>query len=183
MPLSRNITTPLPLPHHNPAMQNPTKRRLIALACILPSALLAFSWLYSYLPQDFLIRSDDGRLYWYSIIVNGGELNSWYAQLKRENATRAWHALQIAPRQAELKRVSFLGVHYMSHPGPGEPIFHAVSIPYPYLFFPALLPVWVYYRNRIRRHAPGSVPCPICHYDMRTTPDRCPECGMGAGKI
>ena len=40
------------------------------------------------------------------------------------------------------------------------------------LLFASLLPVL---RYRVRRHAVGH--CARCSYDLRATPDRCPECG------
>jgi hypothetical protein len=66
-----------------------------------------------------------------------------------------------------------------NHAGPG------LSIGIPDWFIclvTALAPTaWLTARLRRKRHRPGL--CPICHYDLRATPDRCPECGMVVAQV
>jgi hypothetical protein len=53
--------------------------------------------------------------------------------------------------------------------------FTYIGIPIWFLvILTAIMPV-VWVRNRRGAKAPGL--CPICGYDLRATPDQCPECG------
>lgn len=55
----------------------------------------------------------------------------------------------------------------------------AVYVSYPWLFGATVVPaaVWIMLQTRRpRRRVAGT--CPNCEYDVRATPDRCPECGQ-----
>jgi hypothetical protein len=149
------------------------KRRWFAILSALPVFLVIVFWVRSYLPENALMRSADGRLYLF--FIEAWVEDEW-ARLK--SANEVWAGLAIAPRQTEVRRIEVLGIRYFWYTGTGGMgAFSAASIPYLYLIAPALVPLWMYYRRHGRRREPGARPCPNCGYDMRATPDRCPECG------
>jgi hypothetical protein len=63
----------------------------------------------------------------------------------------------------------------------GDPFsyqFYYFKIPHFHLILLcALLPAWAVRKSIRRRRARSSDECKICGYDLRATPDRCPECG------
>jgi hypothetical protein len=61
-----------------------------------------------------------------------------------------------------------------------DPLYRQWSAPlWSLALVTALLPAWRLHRliKTRRRHRGGL--CPQCGYDLRATPDRCPECGFG----
>jgi hypothetical protein len=71
------------------------------------------------------------------------------------------------------------GVAYTSLHRAGLGI-HLLRLPYwPIAAATALLPAWrlLTHRRRRRRARAAQGLCPRCGYDLRATPDRCPECG------
>jgi hypothetical protein len=63
-----------------------------------------------------------------------------------------------------------------------NPDWLAVHYGFPDLLFVTLFAVvpalWFFHaKRRQQRHRHGSFPCEKCGYDLRATPDRCPECG------
>ena len=81
----------------------------------------------------------------------------------------------------------FAGVTFTRGPSPnGIPIV-AASMPQSYVWIAALLlslapALWT--RSFLRaRHARPSNLCSRCGYDLRATPDRCPECGEAPAEV
>ncbi len=90
---------------------------------------------------------------------------------------RSYPAGQMSQRQSSGSVNLF---HFSSRPPQGRLLHGSWSLElrlWPVVVLTAIAPVlWVVTQvYRSRRPRDGS--CPVCGYDLRATPDRCPECG------
>jgi hypothetical protein len=99
----------------------------------------------------------------------------------------------IDPRQRAKAQIDFHGIYLHARWGPYSTPFaigttfsgkgKALEIGIPgwlLILLTAILPAlrlgtWLRRRARVAKHL-----CPVCSYDLRATPDRCPECGAPA---
>jgi hypothetical protein len=70
----------------------------------------------------------------------------------------------------------FVGFQYIRYHATPTDRYYAIGIPF---WFVTLATAFMGFRTTramLRRHQRGR--CPSCGYDLRATPDRCPECGL-----
>jgi len=146
------------------------------LVCFALCLTVAALWLRSYLPETLLWESDAGRLLIIGLPQGHAAVHD-YRDKRRlgEYLEDLTNPRFFATPMAEHR---FLGFYY-AHGDPGwSGHFHMVGVPYWFLFAVVVVPTVVLVRRRrlaTRRRA-GNL-CPVCGYDCRATPERCPECG------
>ena len=105
---------------------------------------------------------------------------------------RSWGASAVYPYQGGRPGAPvafrFAGFELTTglRPNPKDPFRRhtaAMVVPIWALTLLTALPPAVFLVRRLRRRPlpAGARPCPRCNYDLRATPDRCPECGTPAG--
>jgi hypothetical protein len=169
------------------------RRKLFTLAAgVSAVALLAVAvlWERSFWVGDTWDREEPGGG---AVIMGSSRGQVWWARLDvspirfdRPSGYRADRA-KVAPTNGVPAVWSFAGFIWTNYrlPGPG-PVVRAFTMPY---WFAAALTAplpaaWVRARRRAaradRRRKAGL--CTACGFDLRATPDRCPECGTMAGE-
>jgi hypothetical protein len=162
------------------------------LACFVSILVL---WIASYYGdrREVRWRDSNGDSHW--IASSHGELQYGLTGEWKNGAGPSWYpaseltpALLAAPPPTLLNKLGF-GLTYTANlrlppgwrPGQAESyaLFRTIWIPYWFISFPFLIMgVSIIARRLKRRLRSGrSGGCPQCGYDLRATPDRCPECG------
>jgi hypothetical protein len=179
---------------------------LTLLSALLFLATAAL-WARSYATADRVIRNawdaDGDRTYWAQsdIVVSRGTLWLFHqvqafstagAQSLRSSHPAELHYSAESPRATQIEfsvtGFSHAGFRYKSvskpdSPGHSRPLAagQQASLPLWSLLPPlAILPTIRAIRHRRRRKRAAAAAaglCPTCGYDLRASPDRCPECG------
>lgn len=170
------------------------KRRtshLLAFLSLVLFAVSAIVWLHSYRTGHEVYRLADrrgqyvdvcrGRLTWYAAETAVSRRPAEWGYVRRDD-TRAQReaneaiAANVSGRSGA-EGFGLLGVAYYAGQAPASPRHLTVHLWLPTVLF-AVAPTLLFVRWMRRRAAKGL--CPACDYDLRATPDRCPECGTVA---
>jgi hypothetical protein len=114
----------------------------------------------------------------WSSVVRSMRQDQQYYHSAWTRLSSGWFATSADVPVPGVRRVGFVGAVYQAYAGRnGGVSAHARSLRLPY-WIPTLLfglPPAVTYVRRRRRRKPGH--CRHCGYDLRASPERCPECG------
>jgi hypothetical protein len=190
-----------PIPNGSPVYWAGVKRAMrwilngLTVVSLLLAMAVAGSWVRSYWWRDDIgVESRDGRSR-YGAILPKGKLGLWishadtpgfWARFPDHLGYRSY-AANDAPPYAH----TFIGLSWERQQGKDTlnqlPViwkWTAVVIPDAYLLaLFAALPAVRLYRHIRRRYRVLPGHCRKCGYDLRATPDRCPECGAMAAKV
>jgi hypothetical protein len=169
-------------------------RRLLNLAtavsmvlCLATAVLWVRSyWIYDELSWNQRSRQGASGTNWsVSAGSNCGQLLShlqWYTEAVTlphvwppDGTTIRAHAWITQPASANAARVAHFGFYAGAIVRP-DLVSRALHVPHWFVCAAtAAIPVWGVFRRWRNRPQRGT--CPVCGYDLRATPERCPECG------
>ena len=149
-------------------------RRLVTFAAALSMLLCVATvalWVRSYWKLDSLYYVQDDEAETISVLASRGQIKAWL--LKGAMLGAGWLSHESEPSRPYSWGSGFLGFGYenLSH-------VRVVDVPHWFLALLFAVPPTLTLRAAIRsrrRHRAGF--CPTCGYDLRATPQRCPECG------
>ena len=138
----------------------------LVLLVFLPAA-----WIRSHFSLDYLSFPVAGRhlqIGWATGCVFG-----WMGKTNSEPLVNSYPPVEVSGLFAGDPQFHHIGRFAYLHSTGGFGVFAPFWFA---MFIAAILPAaWL--RSRRRRGSPDPGICPACGYDLRATPDRCPECG------
>ena len=157
-------------------------RSIFACGSLVSAVLLGLLWVRSYFMIDFYGWAAPAGPR--SVGVNAGAVNLvWWTHPPDGSVvippTIGYRATRNTGARSNIPPTwSFAGFRY-THRSFSGPTLRAIRVP---LYFPLvlLLVVPLLHVRRSLRRPPGPTACKTCGYDLRATPERCPECGTAA---
>jgi hypothetical protein len=158
---------------------------VIAIFCLLAGAASASIWTRSYFHTDRVQWQSTGA--WQAVLSGHGR--GLYIYAANGNFTAPFNGLPAHDSKAPVSDIvtdqwlvpyprQFLGFAYGTGSGSGYTFGYIVVIPYWFTtFVPWMVTAWWIRKLWQSRHAVAAGCCRVCGYDLRATPDRCPECG------
>jgi len=170
------------------------KRHLVNFAAMVSLALavaLVGLWVWSYYwacSFGYYAGADRGWYRDYYLFSYRGRISyTWFRQGSRSTPQRDTFRSKVykwsvpdrwpwlwADREDGVGLVGFYYEHRGPISGPGGMGWRTIAAPYWFLSALAMVVPVVWFRRRGRV---GAGLCAVCGYDLRATPDRCPECG------
>ena len=152
------------------------RTRLAYLLAPALTLLLAAAWARSYLPRDARLALHSGRIL--ALFTDG----YWTNDINpKAEYTPSWDRIWSDAQRVAGTRRSFLGLEYLSgvrtrYGQTGSFSMFAVPLIYP-LTLTLAASIWSLARLRRQLNRRRAGHCQVCGYDLRASPDRCPECG------
>ena len=172
----------------------PNLLTILSLVVCLAACLL---WVRSYLPEAIWVRPVQGRLLvvganGHAIRVIGGTFfaspggagaREFLRNLRTIGPPFDWTRQQGGPRMPPTPPTVVLGIElaWAAVEPTGQDKYYVVTLPLIYIIVATAVAPALWAVRRFRGGARGRIGhCPSCGYDIRATPDRCPECGTAA---
>lgn len=153
---------------------------LLALVSLLACCVSMVMWIRSYAGPISEITAHDGKL----LLANFEMTPTSFDTLAKTNGGA--DALVISASGIGNVYRHALGFAYVSGNSFyqyrwSRPVFRIVVIPFwAIVLVTAALPTWWFRRRRRIRHWQRAGRCRACGYDLRGSPQQCPECGVPA---
>ena len=154
---------------------------LLTLVSLLLCVAVVALWVRSYSVGDVVRVRSESR--WYQAWSDKGSLRFGTHLRSELDFDLPRHQAIVPPpydvvraRRAVNRRLEWNGFRYMAE-SRAAPSSRSVQVPSWFVaLLAAILPALWLGRRLLRRYPPGH--CKRCGYDLRASPDKCPECGI-----